>query len=106
MRGSDGRGGLHRWPERLEAGGHARRPSALAPNRGWLLSCRLSLATPPNPRIALRHAPLYADRYAQFAARMYTDNPVSTAPYLDFYAGQRLGMRGTVMGREASRALT
>ena len=33
---------------------------------------------------------------------MYLDNnPVPTEPFVDVYGGERLGMRGTVMGREA-----
>jgi hypothetical protein len=44
-------------------GGHASLPSALAPNRRWLLACRLSLATPLGPRIALRRAPPHEDIY-------------------------------------------
>jgi len=39
--------------------GHARRPSALAPNPCWLLSGGLSLATPLDPRIAFPRAPPY-----------------------------------------------
>jgi hypothetical protein len=61
MRGSRGRLGLQRWPDGLGSFGHASLPSALAPNRGWLLSCRLSLATPLDPHIAFRRAPPYVD---------------------------------------------
>jgi hypothetical protein len=38
---------------------------------------------------------LYVDIYA-----------VPTAPYADIYGGQRLAMRGTAIGREASRKPT
>jgi hypothetical protein len=38
---------------------------------------------------------LYVDIYA-----------VPTAPYVDAYGGQRLAMRGTAIGREASRKST
>jgi hypothetical protein len=35
---------------------------------------------------------------------LYVDNnPVPTAPYVDIYAGERLGMGSTAIGREASR---
>jgi hypothetical protein len=37
----------------------------------------------------------------------YVDNnAVPTAPYVDVYGGQRLAMRGTAIGREASRKST
>jgi hypothetical protein len=38
---------------------------------------------------------------------LYVDNnPVSTAPCVDIYAGERLGMGSTAIGREASRVAT
>jgi hypothetical protein len=56
MRGSDERVGLQGWPDGLVSFGHASLPSELAPNPRWLLSCGLSLATSPDPRIAPRSA--------------------------------------------------
>jgi hypothetical protein len=38
---------------------------------------------------------------------LYVDNnPVPTAPCVDVYAGERLGMGSTAIGREASRTST
>jgi len=37
-------------------------------------------------------------------ATLYVDNNAVPAAYVDLYGGQRLWMRGTVMGREARRA--
>jgi hypothetical protein len=45
--------------------------------------------------VLVRHTPPYVD-----------NNAVPTAPCVDVYAGQRLAMRGTAIGREASRKST
>jgi hypothetical protein len=71
-----------------------------------LLSCRLSLATPPNPRIALRHAPPYADIHASVMTLYVDIYAAPTAPCVDVYARERLGMGSTAIGREASRLAT
>ena len=55
--GFTGRGVLQRWPVELPRSGHARRPSVRRANRGWLLSCRLSLRTPAPTPIAFFRAP-------------------------------------------------
>ncbi len=45
------------WPVEPARPGHARRPSVRRANRGWLLSCRLSLRTPAPTPIAFFRAP-------------------------------------------------
>ena len=51
--GSACKGGRRGWgTEATQAS-----PRPLAPNRRWLLSCRLSLATPLDPRVAFRRRP-------------------------------------------------
>jgi hypothetical protein len=106
MRGPNGRVGLQKWPERLEAGGHASRPSALAPNWRWLLSGQLSLVTPPHPPVAPHRTPPHANIRASVVTLYVDIYAVPTASYADVYGGQRLAMRGTAIGREASRTST
>jgi len=76
-----------------------------------LLACRLSLATPLGPRIALRRAPPYADIQEKGVSPFFKGLKLSTshtprAPYVDFYAGERLAMGGTAIGREAGCVVT
>ncbi len=65
-RGYDERGGLQMWPEGLAAGGPRTPPLGARANLGWLLSCRLALATSPYPHIAFPRAPTYANIYGTY----------------------------------------
>jgi len=67
IRDFDERGALQRWPEGLEARGHARRPSVLAPIGGGCSHGRLSLIRRRNP--ASRFAvPLHTSPTTQIEA--------------------------------------
>jgi hypothetical protein len=48
-RGFNGRGGLQRWPKELGDGGHASRPSILAPSGGGCMHGHLALIRRRNP---------------------------------------------------------
>jgi len=72
-----------------------------------LLACRLSLATPLGPRIALRRTPPYANIHEKgsapfFAGLILRTSHTPRAAYVDFYTGERLAMGSTVIGSAPS----
>jgi hypothetical protein len=63
---------LQRWPKELGDGGHASRPSILAPSGSGLVAWPLVTHTPPKPHITLRRTPPHETMYVNARHRMRT----------------------------------
>ncbi len=87
-RGYDERGALQRWPEELGAWGHARRPSARAPNWG---GCCLAVWHLRRRHIRASRSP--APLHTPTSTRRTSASTAAYEPCVDFYDGE--GPTGT-----------
>jgi hypothetical protein len=73
-RGFSGRGGLQKWPKELGDGGHASRPSILAPSGGGCTHGHLALIRRRNPT-SRSAAPLHTPHQHQCQCQRQDQSP-------------------------------